>query len=135
MRPTRVLPLSLHIPRFVHRGIVMKRWFGPLGSSQETSCTIMRNVCERATFGCDGQVPRISWCIYTVAYQLIISNTECMVLTADNHDIISMKMYQLMVEHTPEEDSQDWTKIEPSVSLLKSPKGTIEDFSYCCYSL
>lgn len=41
----------------------------------------------------------------------------------DNHDIISMKMYQLMVEHTPEEDSQDWTKIEPSVSLLKSPKG------------
>lgn len=44
---------------------------------------------------------------------------------ADNHDIISMKMYQLMVEHTPEEDNQDWTKIEPSVSLLKSPKGTV----------
>lgn len=43
---------------------------------------------------------------------------------ADNHDIISMKMYQLMVEHTAEEDSQDWTKIEPSVSLLKSPKGS-----------
>ena len=42
---------------------------------------------------------------------------------SDNHDIISMKMYQLMVEHTAEEESQDWTKIEPSVNLLKSPKG------------
>lgn len=41
----------------------------------------------------------------------------------DNHDIISMKLYQLMVEHTPEEENLDWTKIEPSVSLLKSPKG------------
>ncbi|KAK3535814.1 hypothetical protein QTP70_021128, partial [Hemibagrus guttatus] len=46
---------------------------------------------------------------------------------SDNHDIISMKMYQLMVEHTPEEDSQDWTKIEPSVSLLKSPKDNVDD--------
>lgn len=43
----------------------------------------------------------------------------------DNHDIISMKLYQLMVEHTPEEENQDWSKIEPSVSLLKSPKGTL----------
>ncbi|KAG2455280.1 TMED9 protein, partial [Polypterus senegalus] len=42
---------------------------------------------------------------------------------SDNHDIISMKLYQLMVEHTPEEENVDWTKIEPSVSLLKSPKG------------
>lgn len=42
---------------------------------------------------------------------------------ADNHDIISMKLYQLMVEHSPEEENQDWSKIEPSVSLLKSPKG------------
>ena len=41
----------------------------------------------------------------------------------DNHDIISMKLYQLMVEHSPEEENQDWSKIEPSVSLLKSPKG------------
>ncbi|KAI4794638.1 hypothetical protein KUCAC02_031937 [Chaenocephalus aceratus] len=39
---------------------------------------------------------------------------------SDNHDIISMKMYQLMVEHTPEEEIEDWTKIEPSVSLLNS---------------
>lgn len=46
---------------------------------------------------------------------------------ADNHDIISMKMYQLMVEHTAEEDNLDWTKIEPSVSLLKSPKGSTAD--------
>ncbi|MGH0165617.1 UNVERIFIED_CONTAM: hypothetical protein FKN15_049256 [Acipenser sinensis] len=46
---------------------------------------------------------------------------------ADNHDILSMKVYQLMVEHTPEEDSMDWTKIEPSVSLLKSPKDNIDD--------
>uniref|UniRef100_A0A3B3ZXA8 L-type lectin-like domain-containing protein n=1 Tax=Periophthalmus magnuspinnatus TaxID=409849 RepID=A0A3B3ZXA8_9GOBI len=42
---------------------------------------------------------------------------------SDNHDIISMKLYQLMVEHSPEEENLDWTKIEPSVSLLKSPKG------------
>lgn len=35
-----------------------------------------------------------------------------------------MKLYQLMVEHTPEEENLDWTKIEPSVNLLKSPKGT-----------
>ncbi|XP_046876789.1 vesicular integral-membrane protein VIP36 isoform X2 [Hypomesus transpacificus] len=46
---------------------------------------------------------------------------------SDHHDIISMKMYQLMVEHTTEEDSLDWTKIEPSVSLLKSPKDNIDD--------
>lgn len=42
---------------------------------------------------------------------------------ADNHDIISMKLFQLMVEHTPDEENIDWTKIEPSVNLLKSPKG------------
>lgn len=41
----------------------------------------------------------------------------------DNHDIISMKLFQLMVEHPLEDDTVDWTKIEPSVSLLKSPKG------------
>ncbi|XP_039629873.1 vesicular integral-membrane protein VIP36 isoform X2 [Polypterus senegalus] len=46
---------------------------------------------------------------------------------SDNHDIISMKLYQLMVEHTPEEENVDWTKIEPSVSLLKSPKDNIDD--------
>ncbi|XP_041917303.1 vesicular integral-membrane protein VIP36 isoform X2 [Alosa sapidissima] len=46
---------------------------------------------------------------------------------SDNHDIISMKMYQLMVEHTQEEDNLDWTKIEPSVSLLKSPKDNVDD--------
>lgn len=38
-----------------------------------------------------------------------------------------MKMYQLMVEHTADEDNLDWTKIEPSVSLLKSPKGNAAD--------
>lgn len=43
--------------------------------------------------------------------------------SADNHDIISMKLFQLMVEHPVEDESVDWTKIEPSVSLLKSPKG------------
>uniref|UniRef100_A0A8C9W937 Lectin, mannose-binding 2 n=1 Tax=Scleropages formosus TaxID=113540 RepID=A0A8C9W937_SCLFO len=46
---------------------------------------------------------------------------------ADNHDIISMKLYQLMVEHSAEDDNLDWTKIEPSVSLLKSPKDNIDD--------
>ena len=34
-----------------------------------------------------------------------------------------MKLFQLMVEHPLEDDTVDWTKIEPSVSLLKSPKG------------
>lgn len=42
---------------------------------------------------------------------------------ADNHDIISMKLFQLMVEHSPEEENIDWTKIEPSVHFFKSPKG------------
>lgn len=52
----------------------------------------------------------------------------------DNHDIISMKLYQLMVEHSPEEESQDWTKIEPSVSLLKSPKGRFREmYSFILY--
>ncbi|XP_074148392.1 vesicular integral-membrane protein VIP36 isoform X2 [Sminthopsis crassicaudata] len=46
---------------------------------------------------------------------------------SDNHDIISMKLFQLMVEHTPEEDNIDWTKIEPSVSFLKSPKDNVDD--------
>lgn len=41
----------------------------------------------------------------------------------DNHDIISIKLFQLTVERTPEEESIDWTKIEPGVSFLKSPKG------------
>lgn len=35
-----------------------------------------------------------------------------------------MKLFQLMVEHTPDEENIDWTKIEPSVNFLKSPKGT-----------
>ena len=47
-------------------------------------------------------------------------------MPADNHDIISMKLFQLMVEHTPDEESIDWTKIEPSVNFLKSPKGMHE---------
>lgn len=34
-----------------------------------------------------------------------------------------MKLFQLMVEHPVEDETVDWTKIEPSVSLLKSPKG------------
>ncbi|KAM9129802.1 vesicular integral-membrane protein VIP36 [Pangshura tecta] len=46
---------------------------------------------------------------------------------SDNHDIISMKLFQLMVEHPPEEENIDWTKIEPSVSLLKSPKDNVDD--------
>lgn len=41
----------------------------------------------------------------------------------DNHDIISLKLFQLMVEHTPDEENIDWTKIEPSVNFLRSPKG------------
>ncbi|XP_069507642.1 vesicular integral-membrane protein VIP36 [Ambystoma mexicanum] len=46
---------------------------------------------------------------------------------SDNHDIISMKLFQLMVEHPPEDENVDWTKIEPSVSLLKSPKDNVDD--------
>ncbi|XP_044882897.1 transmembrane emp24 domain-containing protein 9-like [Mauremys mutica] len=46
---------------------------------------------------------------------------------SDNHDIISMKLFQLMVEHPPEKENIDWTKIEPSVSLLKSPKDNVDD--------
>ncbi|XP_055285466.1 vesicular integral-membrane protein VIP36 [Moschus berezovskii] len=46
---------------------------------------------------------------------------------SDNHDIISMKLFQLMVEHTPDEESIDWTKIEPSVNFLKSPKDNVDD--------
>ncbi|KAF6081639.1 lectin, mannose binding 2 [Phyllostomus discolor] len=46
---------------------------------------------------------------------------------SDNHDIISMKLFQLMVEHTPDEDNIDWTKIEPSVNFLKSPKDNVDD--------
>ncbi|ELK30947.1 Vesicular integral-membrane protein VIP36 [Myotis davidii] len=46
---------------------------------------------------------------------------------SDNHDIISMKLFQLMVEHTPEEENIDWTKIEPSVNFLKSPKDNVDD--------
>lgn len=46
---------------------------------------------------------------------------------ADNHDIISMKLFQLMVEHTPDEENIDWTKIEPSVNFLKSPKDNVDD--------
>ncbi|XP_053935973.1 vesicular integral-membrane protein VIP36 [Cuculus canorus] len=46
---------------------------------------------------------------------------------SDNHDIISMKLFQLMVEHPLEDESVDWTKIEPSVSLLKSPKDNVDD--------
>lgn len=41
----------------------------------------------------------------------------------DNHDLISIKLFQLTVERTPEEESIDWTKIEPGVNFLKSPKG------------
>ncbi|KAL0608312.1 Vesicular integral-membrane protein VIP36 [Plecturocebus cupreus] len=46
---------------------------------------------------------------------------------SDNHDIISMKLFQLMVEHTPDEENIDWTKIEPSVNFLKSPKDNVDD--------
>ncbi|CAL9707480.1 unnamed protein product [Knipowitschia caucasica] len=54
-------------------------------------------------------------------------NGQSWLFSADNHDVISMKLYQLMVEHSPEEENLDWTKIEPSVSLLKSPKDNIDD--------
>nr|XP_054498708.1 vesicular integral-membrane protein VIP36 isoform X2 [Agelaius phoeniceus] len=46
---------------------------------------------------------------------------------SDNHDIISMKLFQLMVEHPVEDETVDWTKIEPRVSLLKSPKDNVDD--------
>lgn len=33
-----------------------------------------------------------------------------------------------MGEHPVEDETVDWTKIEPSVSLLKSPKGELVGF-------
>uniref|UniRef100_A0A8I5ZUM0 Lectin, mannose-binding 2 n=1 Tax=Rattus norvegicus TaxID=10116 RepID=A0A8I5ZUM0_RAT len=46
---------------------------------------------------------------------------------SDNHDLISIKLFQLTVERTPEEESIDWTKIEPGVNFLKSPKDNVDD--------
>ena len=60
---------------------------------------------------------------FSSSVYFLFANSSEWCFVADNHDIISMKLYQLMVEHTPEEENLDWTKIEPSVSLLKSPKG------------
>ncbi|XP_033617552.1 vesicular integral-membrane protein VIP36 isoform X3 [Fukomys damarensis] len=48
---------------------------------------------------------------------------------SDNHDIISIKLFQLMVEHTPDEENIDWTKIEPGVNFFKSPKVTLQSSS------
>lgn len=61
--------------------------------------------------------------VFAIVLQNLLSEFKLVHYVLDNHDIISMKLYQLMVEHTPEEENLDWTKIEPSVSLLKSPKG------------
>lgn len=46
-----------------------------------------------------------------------------------------MKLFQLMVEHPLEDDTVDWTKIEPSVSLLKSPKGESLGFRDLCWRI
>lgn len=42
-------------------------------------------------------------------------------LLADNHDIISLKLYQLTVERTPEEEKQDREVYLPVVDNLKLP--------------
>lgn len=55
-------------------------------------------------------------------------------LPLDNHDIISIKLFQLTVERTPEEESIDWTKIEPGVNFLKSPKDNVDDPTAVTYT-
>lgn len=40
---------------------------------------------------------------------------------ADNHDIISLKLYQLTVERTPEEEKRDREVFLPVVDNLKLP--------------
>lgn len=42
-------------------------------------------------------------------------------LLADNHDIISLKLYQLTVERTPEEEKRDREVYLPVVDNLKLP--------------
>lgn len=42
-------------------------------------------------------------------------------LLADNHDIISLKLYQLTVERTPEEERRDKEVYLPVVDNLKLP--------------
>ena len=45
---------------------------------------------------------------------------------ADNHDIISMKLYQLDVKY-PEDDKTDYSKIEPGADFFASPRDHIDD--------
>lgn len=43
---------------------------------------------------------------------------------ADNHDLISMKLYQLTVQRTTEEEEQDQQEVTiPSVDNMALPKG------------
>lgn len=42
-------------------------------------------------------------------------------MLADNHDIISLKLYQLTVERTPEEERRDKEVYLPVVDNLKLP--------------
>ncbi|KAI1234215.1 hypothetical protein IHE44_0003932 [Lamprotornis superbus] len=65
-----------------------------------------------------------SSCVDILELLMVLGAHGC---STDNHDIISMKLFQLMVEHPVEDESVDWTKIEPSVSLLKSPKDNVDD--------
>lgn len=41
--------------------------------------------------------------------------------TSDNHDIISLKLYQLTVERTPEEERRDKEVFLPVVENMKLP--------------
>ncbi|XP_064630591.1 vesicular integral-membrane protein VIP36-like isoform X2 [Lineus longissimus] len=45
---------------------------------------------------------------------------------ADNHDIISMKLYELTVDHAAD-DKTDYSKIEPSAEFFASPRDHVVD--------
>lgn len=52
-------------------------------------------------------------------------------LLPDNHDIISLKLYQLTVERTPEEEKRDREVYLPIVDNLKLPGSEWEPLALC----
>ena len=43
--------------------------------------------------------------------------------STDNHDIISIKVYELEVDHSNDDQSKDYTKILPEADFFASPRG------------
>nr|CAB3263451.1 vesicular integral-membrane protein VIP36 [Phallusia mammillata] len=46
---------------------------------------------------------------------------------ADNHDLISIKTYQLEIQRTPEEEAEDWATVLPGIKFLKPPIDNVDD--------